>query len=203
VEISSDHDREPSKDKKKTGMEKVMDECRKLLQIEWGYEGDANKRNDRYKKLHRSMLGSNPTVADLKYYDDIKTNKSSLINAITAKYGTGPREFCFHNPVSGVMIKLENSKEHSKLRDQCRENMWFGFENTVKEEDGALVWCKAVTNRGNSSSFHLCRFELTDLDRDHQIPLAMSTGTSFWTQKVENDRIYEDVCSIPLCQSRP
>jgi len=148
-----EYDRDRKKDKKKSRMEQVMDECRRLLQVSWGYEGDTAKRNDRYRKIHKSMLHTDPTVSDLKYYDEIKTNKSSLINAITAKYGSGPREFCFYHPITGLMITLDDTKQQIAMRDECRDKMWFGFENTDKEDDGALIWDKAATNKGNLDSF--------------------------------------------------
>jgi len=116
--------------KEKDGTDMVMDECKKRLPTEWGYEGDTAKRYERYTKVHEELLGTKPSKSDLQTYDKVKFGKSSLINVILSRYGSGPRQFCFPHPRTGHMITLDDNTEAKKARDEFWEFMWIGFQNT-------------------------------------------------------------------------
>jgi hypothetical protein len=61
-----------------TGSE-IINIIRKKYQTEWGYQEEKSKRYENYKVVHSSILGGQPSFAELDSYDRNKDIKSSLV----------------------------------------------------------------------------------------------------------------------------
>jgi len=126
----------------------VKEECKRKMQEEWGYEGVTSKRLARYAEVHKRMLGTDATAIDTRFYDEIKDSKSSILGQMKAKYGEGPKQFHFCHPETGQKITLEDNDEQYRLREWCRDVLYFGFGNAGRLDNGRHTWDYPGVNRG-------------------------------------------------------